>query len=230
MTRQVRIMGLAIGGVAVSLMLPWALSADGPAKGGGEVVRLPEPKTTGGMALTEALAKRRSHKAFANKRLTSEQIAQLCWSAQGITEPSRNLRTAPAAFALYCVTVYVVDEKGMSMYVPESRTLRRVARGDMLARLRAAEKGQVAIASAPASMVLTMDVSRLQARSGAHAERYCLLEVGHVAQNVLLQATALGLVSRPVGGINEENVAVALDLPKPQRPVYVLPLGYPQAE
>lgn len=49
----------------------------------GQAVRLPPPKTQGGMAVAEALANRRSVREFSERLLTQEGIAQLCWAAQG---------------------------------------------------------------------------------------------------------------------------------------------------
>ncbi|MBM3495880.1 MAG: hypothetical protein FJX72_16380, partial [Armatimonadetes bacterium] len=68
---------------------------------------LPKPATSGGMSLTEALAKRRSCSAYTDKPLNSDQIGQLCWAAQGITEPTKGFRTAPSAMTLYSTRVYI---------------------------------------------------------------------------------------------------------------------------
>ena len=192
-------------------------------------VRLPEPQTSGGMSLAEALTKRRSQKAFVSKPLSTKQVSQLCWAAQGITDKERGLRTAPSAMALYAIHVFIVDDRGAHEYLPQPHTLRNLSVDGALDRLRMAV-GQASVESAPLSMVLAMEPARLEARCGKNAERYSLIEAGHVAQNVLLQATAMGVASVPVGGIDEGKVAAALDLPAGMRPVYVLPIGHPSAK
>ncbi|NLH98136.1 MAG: hypothetical protein GX446_01445 [Chthonomonadales bacterium] len=53
-------------------------------------------------------------------------------------------------------------------------------------------------------------------------------EVAPIAHNALLQATALGLGSTPVGGFDEARVSDLLKLPEGIRPIYVLPLGTPK--
>ncbi len=179
------------------------------------------------MSLTEALAKRRSHRKFADRPLTPQQISQLCWAAQGITEPKRGLRTSPSAGALYPLTVYVLTRDGAFVYLPKTHALRRLTQDDVRMRPDAKALGKPNIRSAAVCLVLTMEVARTAKRWPKEAERYCLLEAGHVAQNVLLQATALGLVSVPVGGADEEEVAAVLALPSGQRAVYLLPVGYP---
>ncbi|MCK4277548.1 MAG: nitroreductase family protein, partial [Phycisphaerae bacterium] len=69
---------------------------------------LPDPTLTGKMSLEEALAKRRSIRSFAGGELSARHISQLCWAAQGISEPVRRLRTCPSAGATYPLELYVV--------------------------------------------------------------------------------------------------------------------------
>jgi SagB-type dehydrogenase family enzyme len=191
-----------------------------------DAAALPNPSTSGGMSLAEALATRRSVRAFGARELTRSQIGQLCWAAQGITEPGKGLRTAPSALALYSVQVYVVDATGLHVYLPKAHALRTLSTEHVLSELRGDAPNGPPIGGAPAVIVLAIDPARLEARAGAHAERYALLEAGHVAQNVLLQATALGLGSVPVGGLDEAKVRATLKLPEGVRPVYLLPVGY----
>lgn len=188
-------------------------------------IQLSGPQISGGMSLAEALATRRSQRSFQDRPLSREQVSQLCWAAQGVTDKERGKRTAPSALALYPMHVFVVDGSGAYEYLPREHGLRGMDLEDALGRLRAAA-GQASVASAPLSMVIAMEPAILEEKCGANAERYSLLEAGHVAQNVLLQATALGLASVPVGGMNEEKITEALKLPAGVRPVYLLPLGY----
>jgi len=52
------------------------------------------------------------------------------------------------------------------------------------------------------------------------------MEAGHVAQNVFLQAIALGLAGTPVGAFNDAALADALELPADEAPIYLLPIGH----
>jgi SagB-type dehydrogenase family enzyme len=190
-------------------------------------IMLPPPVTAGGMSLSEALAERRSIRAFADKPVSMKQLSQLCWAAQGITDRQHGKRTAPSALALYAINIYVVDKDGLYEYLPGPHALRPVGIPQAMDNLRAT-CWQTSVGVTPLCMVVTMDVERLKPRCGNKAERYSLLEAGHVTQNVLLEATALGLASVPVGGADEASVKKALDLPAAYRPVYLLPIGYPK--
>ncbi|MHC5115292.1 MAG: SagB/ThcOx family dehydrogenase [Planctomycetota bacterium] len=189
---------------------------------------LPKPVTPGGMPLAEALATRRSVREFEPTPLSAEQVGRICWAAQGITDRRNGLRAAPSAGALYPMTVYVVDASGVYEYRPKTHVLRRVRTGDARGDLRAAALDQSCVGSAPTCLVIAMTVRRSARKYGTWAERYCLMEAGHVAQNALLQATALGLGGVPVGAFDEDRVAAILTLPNGCEPVYLVPIGMPK--
>jgi len=56
--------------------------------------------------------------------------------------------------------------------------------------------------------------------------RYVYMEVGHAAQNVHLQAEALGLGSVAVGAFDDLGVGKVLSLPDKLEPIYMVVVGY----
>lgn len=186
---------------------------------------LPPPSTSGGMSFTKAMADRRSVRSFSSKPVTQEQMSQLCWAAQGITDQPSGKRTAPSAMAQYAVNLYVVNKEGCYEYLPGPHVLRPMSGAEAMGQLRGA-CWQPSVGSAPLCLIIAIDVERMKPRCGKMSEQYSLLEAGHVAQNVLLQATALELASVPVGGFDPNAVAKAMKIPAPQRAVYLLPIGY----
>jgi SagB-type dehydrogenase family enzyme len=189
---------------------------------------LPAPETVGGMSLAGALCARRSHRSFLPRPVPLENVAQLCWAAQGISEHGEALRTAPSAGALFGVHLLVVRATGIDAYDPNHHALRRTVAGDVRAVLAVAAGDQACVRDAPLCLALAIEEGRLASTYGARAERYCLLEAGHVAQNVLLQATALGLAGVPLGAFDDARVASILHLAHGLAPVYLIPLGYPR--
>jgi nitroreductase len=55
------------------------------------------------------------------------------------------------------------------------------------------------------------------------------LEAGHCAQNVLLEAVALGLGAVPIGSFSDEAVRRRLDLLDETTPYYLVPVGTERA-
>jgi SagB-type dehydrogenase family enzyme len=192
----------------------------------GKIVSLPAADHTGSRPLEWALDRRHSCREFTSDPLTWSEVGQLLWAAQGVNAAGR--RTAPSAGALYPLEVYAVTPDGVSHYDPVSHARLPHREGDLREALARAALGQHFVRQAPLTIVLTAVFARVTRRYGqARGERYVLLEVGHAAQNVLLQAVALGLGSVAVGAFEDAAVAALLGLPHDHVPLYLLPVGHP---
>ena len=187
----------------------------------------PAPGKEGKMSLEETLAKRRSTRRFRNEALTRRQIARLCWAAQGISDAETGFRTCPSAGALYPLELYVVTAEGVEHYVPKSRAMEKHLKDDLRKKLQTAALDQSSVGRAPATFIIAGVVSRTAGKYGRRARRYVLMEAGHAGQNLLLQATALGLAGVPVGAFTDEEVAKVLSLPDGHAPLYLIPVGLP---
>ena len=191
------------------------------------VIKLPPPRIRGEMSLEETLARRRSLRAYAATPLTLAEIGQLLWAAQGITDPEGR-RTAPSAGARYPLEVYIVLPEAVYHYRPHSHELHLHGPGDRRPALHRAALGQESVLTAPAVIVITAVYRRTAERYGdRRTPRYVHMEVGHAAQNVLLQAVSLGLGSVPVGAFYDDRVHEVLALPADHEPLYLLPVGHP---
>lgn len=190
---------------------------------------LPAPRAAGPLSLEEALSGRRSVREFAPDPLTREQVSQLLWAAQGVTDPA-GLRTAPSAGALYPLEVYAVLPEGTYHYSPAGHSLTLVTAGDRRTALWQAALRQEAVRQAPAVFLIAAVYERTEHKYGRErTPRYVHLEAGHAAQNLLLQAVALGLGGVPIGAFDDEGVQSALPLPADQRPLYLIPVGRPRS-
>jgi len=197
-------------------------------------VRLPVPAIEGKVSVEEAIKKRRSKRNFKDKPLNLSQISQILWSAQGITEEKGYKRAAPSAGALYPLEIYLVVKKvekleaGVYRYNPANHSVDLLLRGNYQTSLARACLGQMFIADAPISIVITAQYERTTSKYGERGIRYVHIEVGHVGQNICLQAMALGLGTVPIGAFWDEQVSKVLNLPEEHKPLYVLPIGYPE--
>jgi SagB-type dehydrogenase family enzyme len=175
--------------------------------------------------LDGALARRRSVRAFSSRGVSPQEIGRLAWAAQGITDAPSGGRTAPSAGALYPIELYVVAPEGVFHWAPEKNALERRSPDDRRAVLARAAHGQDAVRDAGIDLVLAGVPARTARKYGARAERYVLLEAGHVAQNVLLEAVALGLGAVPVGAFDDADVARAVGLAEGEEALYVVAVG-----
>jgi SagB-type dehydrogenase family enzyme len=191
---------------------------------------LPEQRRDSDTSIEAALRSRRSIREFAPGALTLAEVSQLLWAAQGKTGAGGR-RTAPSAGALYPLRLYLIsgDVAGLdpAVYRYDSRRheLHRARDHDRRAELSAAALGQECVGSAAAVLVVAADGRPTAAKYGARARRYIEIEAGHAAQNVQLQAVALGLGSVDVGAFDDAAVKHVLELPAAEDPVLLLPVG-----
>lgn len=194
----------------------------------GKVTSLPQPQIEGLMSLEEALTLRRSVREFSSEVLSSGEISQLLWAAQGITDP-RGYRSAPSAGALYPLELFVVMAEGVFNYDPYANALSLIVEGDLRRDLYLVALSQDSILQAPLTMVFTAVYDRTEVRYGpARTPRYIQMEVGHAAQNLLLQVVSLGLGAVPIGAFEDDRVHAVLNLPPDHEPLYLIPIGHPR--
>jgi SagB-type dehydrogenase family enzyme len=124
--------------------------------------------------------------------------------------------------------IYWLEKDGLFLYLPGDHSLEVLGTRDLRTSLCKAALEQEMILQAPATMVFTAVFQRTQGKYGTdRGYRYVLIDLGHAAQNVLLQATALGLGAVPLGAFNDHSVQRLLDLPPAHAPLYLIPIGYP---
>jgi SagB-type dehydrogenase family enzyme len=191
-----------------------------------EVVKLPSPRAAGGMPLDGALAMRRSVREFVSTPLTWNEIGQLLWAAQGITH-DQGKRTAPSAGATYPLELYVATADGLFRYRPNGHSVSRITTRDLRKEIQRAAGGQDAI-DAPAVFAFAAAPARTAGRYGDRAMRYVLIETGHAAQNLLLEAVSLGLGGVPVGAFSDTALHRTLGLPADRVVLYLVPVGHPR--
>ena len=123
-------------------------------------VKLPEPRHDSDVSLEQTLLQRRSVRNYVGEPLSLQEVSQLLWATQGITDP-RGLRTAPSAGALYPLEVYVVVgsvqslSPGVYRYEPDEHQLVKTVDGDKRAGLAAAALGQGCVKEGAINIVFT---------------------------------------------------------------------------
>jgi SagB-type dehydrogenase family enzyme len=193
-------------------------------------VSLPKPEYDSNTSIEESLAKRRSIRNFVRKPLSISEVSQLLWAAQGITAV-RGGRTAPSAGALYPLEVYIIVgdvqdlPPGTYLYYPKKHNIIMITEGDIRSQLSSAAFEQTAVKDAAINLVFTAVFRRITGKYGDRGVIYTYMEAGHSAQNVCLQATAMGLGTVPVGAFNDKKISQLMDLPKDEFPLYIIPVG-----
>jgi SagB-type dehydrogenase family enzyme len=193
-----------------------------------DLIKLPAARLKGRLSLEEAINARRSIRTYAETPLKLQDVSQLLWAAQGITGPN-GLRAAPSPIAMYLVQVYLVAnaveglKPGVYNYKPEDHGLELILDGDLRQKLGAL--GQPVFSSGAAVLVIAALDEKAAKNFADYAVRASSLEVGHVAQNIALQATALDLGLVTASGFDCDKARSLMKLPANQTPVYLIPVG-----
>jgi SagB-type dehydrogenase family enzyme len=194
--------------------------------GGDGMVKLPPPDFTN-VSVEECIDARRSVRSYKDQELTLQQISNVLWAAQGITEDRYRFRTVPSAGATYPLEVFIAKKDGLYRYVPQSHGLKQQSDKDLRQAIAKAALGQGFIANAGMVVIIAAVFERTSLRYGRRAARYVHVEVGHCAQNIHLEAVALGLGSVPIGAFRDDELSELLKL-KNEEPLYIIPVGYPR--
>lgn len=195
-------------------------------------IKMPEPRFDSAISVEKVLRSRRSVREFSKDPLELSQIAQLAWATQGITGAEAH-RTAPSAGALYALELYIVAANvnglpaGIYRYEPSTHEVSSVIESDTRQQLSRAAPEQASISQAAAIFALSAVYERISTKYGERGIRYAHMEAGHAAQNLLLQAVALGLGAVLVGAFDDAKVKRILGLSKNEAPLYLIPVGKP---
>ena len=195
-----------------------------------EPVSLPEVRLTSDVSLEETLLHRRSIRDYTDEALSLEEVSQLLWAAQGITEAWGG-RTAPSAGALYPLEVYLVVgdvenlTPGVYQYRPDGHELVKVKDGDVRAELAEAALDQESVRNGAIDIVIAAVYERTTVKYGERGIRYVHMEAGHAAQNIYLQATALDLGTVTIGAFYDDTVRDIVGMSGDVAPLYVIPVG-----
>jgi SagB-type dehydrogenase family enzyme len=174
-------------------------------------------------ALTRA---RRSRRDFNARAVPRGAFDALLGTACGVTgelswsDRRMALRAYPSSGALYAVEIYpvVLRVEGLPSGVyhlrPGDNALEVVnPRLDVERFVAAALPVERAMVAASAAMIcLVGHFPRHEHKYGEGGYRMLVAEAGHASQNLLMAATALGLATRPFGGVFDDLVNEDLQL------------------
>ncbi|GGM82459.1 hypothetical protein GCM10012275_61310 [Longimycelium tulufanense] len=197
------------------------------------LLRLPEPppSTT---SLAEAVEQRASAAHFGPGLLSLELVAALLSGSYRVnTTRHHPRRPVPSGGGLYPLDLYVVAQRvnglktGLYHYDPFRHGLMWMRTVDHPALHMASLQPDMA-ADCAALVIIGASFWRSRFKYGQRCLRFCLLEAGHVAQNLILFATAHGLVSRPIGGFIDRVLAQNMDYDGVnESPLYAVLVGPP---
>jgi SagB-type dehydrogenase family enzyme len=207
---------------------------------GGTTIQLPAP-TPLDRPLGEVIDGRRSQRAFAREPIAIDVLSALLNAGYGVTgalewQDDRRplpLRAVPSGGALYPLDLYAAAlrvgdlEPGLYHFDPLARDLEIVRVGLAAEALADLSTYPDVVYSCAVLLVVAAIFGRTRFKYGLRGYRFALLEAGHVAQNVLLATTALGLAAVPLGAFYDRRTDALLGLDGVnESAVYMIAVGH----
>lgn len=177
-------------------------------------IPLPEPVLEAEVSFWNILRQRRSRRRYTSEPLSIETLSSLLWAMQGITlsAPGYQFRTAPSAGALYPVETYVSVHRvsgvkqGVYHFNVADFALEEISLGNLGGHLSRAALDQAMVGRAAVLFIWTAIVLRAMWKYRNRCIRYIFTDAGHIAQNLQLATTALGLGCCPIGAFFDEEI------------------------
>ena len=202
-----------------------------------KTIPLSHPSPLTSMSLDEVLKRRKSIRQFSQKPLTSHQLSYLLWASTGIQREQHGMfyRTAPSAGALYPIETYLachaVSEipSGLYHYSVRNHEVEELKQGDFRHKIAHAALEQEMCAQAAVVFLWTSIFSRSTWKYRQRAYRYIYLDCGHIAHNLALAATSLGLGSCQIAALFDDEINDLLDVDGDEESIlYMSVVGHPQ--
>jgi SagB-type dehydrogenase family enzyme len=218
------------------LYLIWPKSYTSETRAVISTVKLPNPQITGSTSVEQAINDRRSVRRYTSQSLTLQDVSQLMWAAQGITNTTTGFRAAPSAGATYPLEIYILVgngsvnglNKGLYHYNPYNNTLEQILGNDARPALSQAANGQPWVEQAPVDIIITGNYQKMidKYKDETLSTRFVNMEAGHVGENIYLEAEARGLVTVALGSFKDDQVHQVLTIPANENTLYIFPVGH----
>ncbi|MCZ6801232.1 MAG: SagB/ThcOx family dehydrogenase [Nitrospirae bacterium] len=181
---------------------------------------IPLPDSLGSLSapLGDTIVKRSSALSFETTPISLNQLAVLLYHSYGVTRDNtensmpRPFRTVPSAGAMYPLEIFFHTAHvqgippGLYHYNPSKNCLRLLREGEETEKLSSGFINPVLCESSSIQIFLTAMFERTTWKYGERGYRFVYLEAGHVAQNLNLVATSLGLGCLNVGGFFDRDI------------------------
>jgi SagB-type dehydrogenase family enzyme len=209
---------LRIGSILFFLLLISIAAANAQ-----EIIKLPAPKTSGGMPLLQALKERHSTREFSSEKLPMQTLSNLLWAAWGINREDGR-RTAPSARNSQEMDVYIAKSDGLFLYEPKGHQLQKILDED----IRAATGTNEYVKDAALNIVYVADLTRGNLKGSDIIEFYTGADTAFLAENVYLFCASENLAVVVRGSIDRANLAKQMKLRPDQKITLAQSVGYPK--
>lgn len=184
---------------------------------------LPPPRTSGGMSLIDALARRHSTREYSKRPLPDSVLSDLLWAAFGVNRPETADRTAPYWRHVMVMDIYVAMADGIWLYAPERHELLPYMSMD----IRSQTGLQDFAGDAPLNLIYVAHGERMRDVTPIERRLYASVDAAFIGENVYLFCAAEGLGTVFRGAVDQAHLGRLLGLNNEQFVTFAQTVGYP---
>jgi len=187
-----------------------------------KLVKLPQPRTSGGMPLMQALKERKSGRDYSQKKLSLQTLSDLLWAGFGVSRADGR-RTAPSAANVQEIDIYIAKADGLFRYDAQGNSLELINSGD----IRGLTGVQPFVKDAAVNLIYVADYSK-KGRFGTQKDSWASMDTGFIAENVYLFCASEGLSTVARGLFGPDALSKAMKLRQDQKIMLTQSIGYPK--
>ncbi len=188
-----------------------------------EKIELPAPQITGGRPLMEVLSDRHTTREFSSEELPLQTISNLLWAAFGVNRSETGGRTAPSAYDMREIDIYMATSDGLFLFEPIEHCLYQIHSED----IREHTGSQDFTQTAPVNLIYAVNYDRMIDGTEEEIAFYAAVDLGFISQNVYLFCASEGLATVVLAWINYEVLTEKMQLPENSKILLSQPFGYP---
>jgi nitroreductase len=194
-----------------------------------KVIKLPKVNINSCLTLVDAFKNRKSTKSYTDREISTQDLSNILWCANGFNRPQTNMRTTPTALNWQEVEVYVIKTDGAYLYNPLEHQLELITTHD----LRDATTYQDYIKKCPLNLVYVVDTDKMQTVAGKYKKIdekditfFSGTDCAFCAQNVYLYCAVSKIDCVVRASFRHKELAEKLLLKDNKRPCLAHTIGY----
>jgi len=186
------------------------------------VIKLPEPQLDKGKPLMQALKSRQSIRAYSDRDIPLQEMANLLWAANGINRKDVNRRTVPTSQNKQEIEIYLSNKEGLFLYDARQHSLVTIHNRD----IRAMTGMQPYVATAPANIVIVANLAKMGSDRQANLQT-AHIDAGFVSQSIYLYCASENMATVVRGSVDREKLTAEMELGPDFYIVVAQTVGYP---
>jgi nitroreductase len=194
-------------------------------------IPLPEPRTTGGMPLMDAIKARHSTRKYSHTPLSLQELSEVLSAAYGLTRDyaGTGIRTtgshaAPAAHNWQELDLFVATTHGLYRYDWRGHLLEGLLSEDI--RHLTAHEEQPFVLEVPVILIFVADLARMDHSDDWDKSVFPWADSAVAVENVYLYCASAGLATVCRAKFDRAPLAAAMGLRPEQLITFTQPVGY----